>query len=472
MPRNPQKKGKKKRAAPGDGGASSSGAAAAGDVDMEGGAAPSGAAPAERPKVWRAGVDDMAGDEELQFDPTAYDCLHALALEWPCLSFDVVRDSLGEQRSAFPHTLYGVAGTQAGSAGGNSLAVMKLGNLTRMRRPRGGDDEDDEDEGSSSDEEEAGGAAAPVLQVRMVAHHGGVNRVRAMPQQPHIAATWGETGHVQVWDVSPQLRELAALPATAATAASPVVRQAPLHVFSGHATEGFAMDWSPVTPARLATGDCAGQIHVWEPREGGGWAVGGAPFRGHSSSVEDLQWSPGEAGVFASASCDKRIAVWDTRQPDRPALSVPAHAADVNVLSWNRLASCMLASGADDGTFRIWDLRAFQEDAFVAHFKYHGAPITSLEWSAHDSSALAVAAADNQLTLWDLSLEADAEEERHWAAAQAQPQAEAPPDLPAQLLFVHQGQHDLKELHWHPQVPGLLVSTAADGFNVFKASNL
>lgn len=36
------------------------------------------------------------------------------------------------------------------------------------------------------------------LQVRMVAHHGGVNRVRAMPQQPHIAATWGETGHVQV----------------------------------------------------------------------------------------------------------------------------------------------------------------------------------------------------------------------------------------------------------------------------------
>lgn len=74
--------------------------------------------------------------------------------------------------------------------------------------------------------------------------------------------------------------------------------------------------------------------------------------------------------------------------------------------------------------------------------------------------------------LWDLSLEADPEEERDWAAAQAAPQAEAPTDLPAQLLFVHQGQRELKELHWHPQVPGLLLSTAADGFNVFKASNL
>lgn len=61
----------------------------------------------------------------------------------------------------------GGCAVQAGSAGSNSLAVMKLANLTRMRRARGGDDEEDEDEGSSSDEEEggAGGATAPVLQV-------------------------------------------------------------------------------------------------------------------------------------------------------------------------------------------------------------------------------------------------------------------------------------------------------------------
>lgn len=36
-------------------------------------------------QVWRPGVDGIDEDEELQFDPTAYDCLHCLSLEWPCL---------------------------------------------------------------------------------------------------------------------------------------------------------------------------------------------------------------------------------------------------------------------------------------------------------------------------------------------------------------------------------------------------
>ena len=37
-----------------------------------------------------------------------------------------------------------------------------------------------------------------VLNSRALAHAGGVNRLRAMPQQPGVIAAWADTGAVQV----------------------------------------------------------------------------------------------------------------------------------------------------------------------------------------------------------------------------------------------------------------------------------
>jgi ribosome assembly protein RRB1 len=77
---------------------------------------------------------------------------------------------------------------------------------------------------------------------------------------------------------------------------------------------------------------------------------------------------------------------------------------------------------------------------------------------------LAAASADDSVSLWDLSVEADEEE----AATKKLNESNGGIVVPPQLLFVHQGQKHIKEVHWHAQIPGMVSTTAADGFNIFK----
>lgn len=439
----------------------------------------SNAVPSIPAKVWQPGVDKLEEDEELQCDPSAYNSLHAFHIGWSCLSFDIVRDSMGLVRTEFPHTVYCVAGTQAEKASWNSIGIFKISNISGKRQalvPKkmdtdATDNDSDSSDDSDDDDLENGSSGSPILQLRKVAHDGGINRIRAMTQHPHICATWGDTGHVQIWDFSSHLNALAESENDSRNGDSTALNQAPLHKF-GHKDEGYAIDWSPLVPGRLISGDCKNFIHLWDPTSGSTWNVDNTPFVGHTGSVEDLQWSPTEPFVFASCSVDGNIAIWDIRLGKTPAASIKAHKADVNVISWNRLASSTMASGSDDGSFSIWNLRMLKEDdAVVAHFEYHKHPITSIEWSPHESSTLAVSSSDNQLTIWDFAVERDEEEEAEFKV-KTEERVDTPADLPPQLLFVHQGQKDLKELHWHTQIPGMLMSTAADGFNILMPSNI
>ncbi|KAL9254493.1 HEAT STRESS TOLERANT DWD 1-like protein [Drosera capensis] len=482
--------------------------------------------PASAPaRVWEPGVDGIGEGEELQCDPSAYDSLYAFHVGWPCLSFDILRDSLGLVRTEFPHTVFAVSGSQiqlrndsssssllqAEKSSWNSIEILKLSNLTGRKQKlvpiktsmevsdEDGDSSDSDDDGDEMDQP---GPRRPTLQaslpldflfglvipqyalmplLRKVAHEGCVNRIRSMPQNPHICASWSDTGYVQVWDIISHLNFLAESQSDVTRGTPSAFNQAPLAVFK-HKDEGYAIDWSPVVPGRLLSGDhcppvrinsdCNKHIHLWEPSSGTTWEVDPVPFVGHTGSVEDLQWSPTEENVFASCSADGCIGIWDTRLGRSPAFYFKAHNADVNVISWNRLASCMLASGSDDGSFSIRDLRVIKVDnSPVAHFEYHKHPITSIEWSPHEGSAVAVTSSDNQLTIWDLSLERDEEEEAEFRAQMSE-NVNAPRDLPPQLLFIHQGQKDLKELHWHAQIPGMIMSTAADGFNILMPSNI
>ena len=505
------------------------------------------------PAVWRPGYDPLEEDETLQYDPTAYDCMHSLALEWPCLSFDMLRDAATAARVAssaatatktltsttaaaaaavasFPHTLFLAAGTQAATRSANSLSLLRLGRVGRGKHGPAAL-QNDSDDGLSSDSDDDEGDK-PTLASRRVALDAGVNRVRAMPQQPGIVAAWLDSGVVSIWDLRQQLSELEKMTDAESSrneekdkrksvggggggkrkpSSSDFLSLAPV-ASHRHGAEGFGLAWSPgPAPGRLASGDCGGGLRVWEPREGSSsssssssavlsWAVS-QPYGGHDdhrASVEDIAWSPTEGTVFATAATDAALRVYDARARSKPQLVIQsAHASDVNVVSWSSLATFMLASGGDDGAVKAWDLRAVGNGSGsggteaakkknasappatapgeVARLCYHRGAVTSVEWSPTESSVLLSTgdSTDGTTCVWDLAVERDPEEEAALGAGAAVAAAASAEDaLPAQLLFVHAGQSDVKEAHWHPQIDGLVATTAADGFNVWRAANV
>lgn len=64
-----------------------------------------------------------------------------------------------------------------------------------------------------------------------------------------LAAVWCEKGQVEIFDLRPQLEAV-----HSSTAMAAFIKQnkeaTPLFSFSGHMTEGFAIDWSPKVPGK------------------------------------------------------------------------------------------------------------------------------------------------------------------------------------------------------------------------------
>lgn len=101
----------------------------------------------------------------------------------------------------------------------------------------------------------------------------------------------------------------------------------------------------------------------------------------------------------------------------------------------------------------------------VSVFALSRAPINNLGWHPTDSALFIASCRDDTISIWDVSVERDettTDVEQKYGLE----------DLPPQLLFLHQGQKEVAEAHWHPMIPSAAFSAAADGFNIWRPSNL
>lgn len=397
-------------------------------------------------------------NEVMEPDYSTYNMLHSINVKWPCLSFDILPDKLGEERVSYPQTMFVVTGTQAKKPKDNEISILKFSQLSKTLVK---DEEDDESDDDLYD-------ADPILESKNIPVTSTTNRIRASPfgaqTGEYLVASMMEDGNAHIWDMTPQFNAFER-PTTISKQ-----QQKPTFTIKAHGTEeGYAIDWSPLNrTGSLLTGDAAGKVFLTQ-RTTSGWVTEKQPFIASKvGSIEELQWSPAQQTVFASAGSDGFIRIWDTRQSKtKAAISVKASGTDVNVMSWNHKASHLLASGHDDGVWGVWDLRTFTKGDPVASFSFHKAAITSIEFNPAEESVVAVGSEDNTVTLWDLAVEAD-DEEIQQQHKEAKGELN---DIPSQMLFMH-WQPEVKEVHWAKQIPGTLASTGSEGFSLWNTISI
>ncbi len=89
------------------------------------------------PSVFIPGVHRLEKDEILEPDDSVYVMRHNMTVNWPCLSFDILRDNLGDQRQRYPAAAYIVTGTQADVIKNNEVSVYKMSSLHKTQRENG-----------------------------------------------------------------------------------------------------------------------------------------------------------------------------------------------------------------------------------------------------------------------------------------------------------------------------------------------
>ncbi|KAL5659583.1 hypothetical protein ACJX0J_032746, partial [Zea mays] len=202
------------------------------------------------------------------------------------------------------------------------------------------------------------------------------------------------------------------------------------------------LEFSELTPNRLASGAEQGELCIWDlknPVE----PIVYPPLKSVGShaqaEISCLSWNPKFQHIVASTSSNGMTVVWDLRNQKPLTSFSDSNRRKCSVLQWNPDMSTQLIVASDDDSspsLRVWDVR--KTISPVREFVGHSKGVIAMSWCPYDSSFLLTCSKDNRTICWDTV------------------SGEIISELPASANWNF-------DLHWYRKIPGVIAASSFDG---------
>ncbi|OAF68410.1 Glutamate-rich WD repeat-containing protein 1 [Intoshia linei] len=400
------------------------------------------------------------------FDKSAYKNYNVVYTDASCLSFDVIQADF--EFESYPQQVFLVAGSQ-GQENDEKLMIMRIDNITEINDENDTESESESDSDLDDSKDACNGFGSKKIStfsVNIPFKYGCVNRLRMYKTSSgvNLSACMGSDGTFSIFNVNPAYESLD--DKDMITKFKSIKNFDEFTLFSKkNDNEGYAVAWNGLIEGEIATGDCGGSIHLWKSDEE---TWNNYATMSNEESIEDICWSPSESTIFAACSTDKSIFMCDTRHKLKKTLIIKnAHQSDVNVIDWSLLDANIIVSGSDDKMLNLWDIRTTNKPFLT--IKQHIGSITSVEWNPKEKGVFCASSEDDTVVQYDIYIEKDNDgiptKNNHVLTDQ---DLQDVSNIPEQVLFVHGGQEEIKEVHWHKQYTGLVITSSQNDLNIFR----
>ncbi|XP_051213974.1 protein transport protein SEC31 homolog B [Lolium perenne] len=202
------------------------------------------------------------------------------------------------------------------------------------------------------------------------------------------------------------------------------------------------LEFSELTPNRLASGANEGDVRIWDLKNPSEPEVF-PPLKNVGSSAQAditcLTWNPKFQHILASASSNGITVVWDLRNQKPLTSFSDSNRRNCSVLQWNPDMSTQLIAASDDDnspSLRVWDVR--KTIAPVRELFGHSKGVIAMSWCPYDSSFLLTCGKDNRTICWDT----------------------VSGEIISELPTSSNGNFDI---HWYRKIPGVVAASSFDG---------